>query len=257
VANHNDDRIRTIKRSSVYALFLNDGPIYIGQTRQPLSRRLDAHRKNARTGNSAPVYRYLREEDVDLERLSIQALPFTSEKIAIQVYGGLDRLLNEIAGTAQKPWTGHDWSSEEVDILEKCDSISEATRRTGASWNSCRDAMLKLGLIEPASRDRIDWSKWKDQLGTVTDSELAGRIDADITFHAVGKKRRELGIEACGQQASKRVLSDDEAEEALKAYALEETTYAELADRFGTSGSTIARLVRGEAYTDIDRPAGL
>jgi hypothetical protein len=251
-----DDRIRTIKRSTVYGLFLDSGIIYVGQTRQPLSRRLDAHRKNARRGNSAPLYEHLRDKDVDLSDLSIQSVPFTSEKAAIRVYG-LDRLLNELAGSDQQPWTGHDWTPEEVDALEDAASISDAARRTGASWSSCRDAMLKLGLIEPASRDRVDWSKWKNQLGTVTDSELADRIPTDITSDAVAKRRRELGIEPCPDVGGTETLTDDEAEEALHAYAKETITYAELADRYDVHRTTIGRLVRGETYTNVDRPAEL
>jgi hypothetical protein len=254
---HHDQRIKRIKRSSVYGIFQDsNGPIYIGQTRQPLSRRLDAHKKNVRTGYTPPLYEHLRDEDVDLERLSIQALPFTDERAAIRVYG-LDNLLNAIAGSDVKPWTGYAWSSDEVDVLEDAESISDAARRTDASWSSCRDAMLKLGLIEPASRDRVDWDRWKEELGTMPDGELADRIPADITSDAVAKRRRELNIDPCPGVGGTEVLSDQEAEAALQAYAEEAITYTELANRFGVHRTTIGKLIRGETYTDIDRPAEL
>jgi hypothetical protein len=250
-----DDRIRTIKRSSVYGIFHdNDGIIYVGQTRQPLSRRLDAHRNNVRKGHGAPLYEHLRETQADLSELAIQPVPFTSEQIAIQVYGGLDRLLNAQAGSDVKPYTGYDWSSEEVDALEEASSISDAARRTGASWTQARRAMLKLDLIDPQSRDRIDWSRYEHLLGTMPDARLADRIDADVTYAAVAKRRRELNIEAYGQH---RALTNQEAKEALQAYAHEDTTHAALADRFDVSESVVGKLIRGETYTEIDRPVGL
>lgn len=50
-------------------------------------------------------------------------------------------------------------------------------------------------------RITIDWSQWDDQLGKVTDKELAEKIGSSVA--AVSMRRNKLGIEASGERGAR------------------------------------------------------
>lgn len=243
-----DNRIQTIESSTVYGIFHQGSLIYVGCTTLALKRRLCFHRSDARKGEDAPLFGYIRKHvDAPREDLEIRALDYNSEAAALQDLG--HKTLNVQAAT-EAQYEGYDWTPEEIDVLEET-TLNEASNRLGASFNQCRRAAMKLGLIDgDGAYTRVDWSVWDELLGTMSDPELAERIGCSVTN--VNERRRQLGIPSYQSQNG---LSGDEVRAIWTRYhALEEATYASVADCFGVSEATVGTIIREDSHTDVERP---
>lgn len=243
-----DNRIQTIESSTVYGLFHHDELIYVGCTTLALKRRLCFHRSDASKGNDAPVYGYIRKHvDAPREDLEIRALDYNSEAAALQDLG--HKTLNVQAGSGAK-YEGYDWSSEEIDVLEE-ESLNEASKRLGASFNQCRRAAMKLGLTDgDGAYTRVDWSVWDELLGTMSDPKLAEKIGCSVAN--VNERRRAKGIPS---HQSQNGLTGDEVRAIWTRYhAVEGATYASVAECFGVSEATVGTIIREDSHTDVERP---
>ncbi|MCS3827422.1 hypothetical protein GGP85_002892 [Salinibacter ruber] len=241
-----DNRIQTIEESTVYGLYHHGELIYVGCTTLALKRRLCFHRSDASKGNDAPIYGYIRKHvDAPKEDLEIRALDYDTEAAALQDLG--HKTLNAQAADGAE-YEGYDWTSEEIDVLEE-ESLNEASKRLDASFNQCRRAAMKLGLIDgDGAYTRVDWSVWDEALGTMSDPKLAEKIGCSVAN--VNERRRAKGIEAYQSR-----LSDDKVRAIWTRYhALEEATYASVAECFNVSKGTVARIIRKETYQDVERP---
>lgn len=236
-----DDRISTIKSSAVYGVYHGPVLIYIGETTDHLPRRLDFHRARARDGKTSLIYSYIRERVDDPEKdLSIEALDYDDEQEAIDAHDGL--LNTQDADPTE--YDGHDWTSEELDVLEES-TLREAAERTGASYNQCRKAKLKLGWMEHTEARR--WTPEEEELlGTDTDAAVAEEIGR--TRQAVALRRQQLGIEPANPR---RKLTKRQIVQVYLEYALGEETHAGLADEYGVHPETIGRICRREAHTEL------
>lgn len=243
-----DSRIDTIKEATVYGLFHDGLLIYIGATTQPLKRRMSNHKANARKGRTPRVYRYIRCHITDLDKeLSVRELGYETEQDALNELA--HSTLNTEANAAKTSYSGYDWSSEELDVLEEAGSMNEASKLLDVSFNTCRRAAIKLGIADQQGHTEVDWDRWDDFLGTMPDAELAGRIGCTVTN--VQRRRWKLGIDAYG--CSGRKLTQEEARKVYLLYKTTDVTHAELADAHDVSRSVIGKIVRGDSFPDLDR----
>ena len=248
-----DPRIQKIEETQIYGVF--DGPllIYVGETADPLSRRLDYHRNEAKKGGTTPVHVYIRE-DVENPRqdLDIEALPYDDEQAAIDDHDGV---LNAQPAD-ETEYDGYDWTSEELDYLQE-HSLKQSARELDAKYHHCRKAALKLGWIE--RRPIEEWTEEEiELLGTDTDKAVAERLGR--TRAAVAQKRHQLGIEAAGYSRKRRHLPHGLAVLAYLDYQIhDDLTYVKIAqilseaDGIDVCASTIGKLIRGKTYTDLPR----
>jgi len=264
VSSYEDERIERIEESTVYGIFekvddsgiVHNDLIYVGQTTLPLSKRLIFHRAAARNEESGsydnPLQRYVREEvDEPYKDLWIGELPHETESAAIEDFG--DHTLNVRGGDEAylTGYEGYDWSSEEVDVLEEEGTIVDAAEKLDIPRSQCRNAALKLGLVD---RREVDlWSPEEiEVLGTDTDKRVAEELGR--TRQSVTKKRQALGIGAPQHQHDRRKLSTEEARDICERSKQGES-YASIAEDYPIHRTAVGEIVRGETYTDLDREA--
>lgn len=238
-----DPRIEKVKEIQVYALYDEDDLIYVGATAVPLKTRLQFHEAAARckTASSydALISQYIRQHD---PAISIEAIPYESETEAIEELGPP---LNHEGGS-ERSYTGHQWTPEELDVLEEADNVAAVARELGLPYHEARFAASKLGL-ETSNR----WTEEEiELLGTNIDKAIAEQIGRSA--QAVWHKRKELGIDA---YSSRNKLSRRTAALVYIDYHLHGYTHAEIADEIGVSRPTIGQLVRGDTYEGLDREA--
>ncbi len=253
------DALDILTSTTVYGIFhdaADDPLIYVGATRDPLSRRLDYHRSKARSGGSAPIHTYIREEvAAPVDTLSIEKLPYDDEQTAIDALG--DGTLN-----VQGAIDGHhyEWTRPEVELLittieEK--NLRAAQKRLSANETQVRNAALRLDLIDPRDYTRVDWDEWDEKLGTMPDRELAEEIGCSKPN--VARRRRELGI-----RPAKTSLTDEEVLEIWIRYHLDDdATYPSVAKTMeevhsgihSLSDQTVGAIIRRDTHTDLTLPS--
>lgn len=222
--------------------------IYIGGTRDPISRRMDYHRNQARQGASAPIHTYIREEvDDPIEDLDHEELPYDSEQAAINALG--DVTLNVQCAT---PGNYYDWTRDKVETLINTieeENLAAAQRALDANPNQVRNAALRLGLIEPRGYTRVDWEKWDHKLGTMPDAALAEKIGC--SHAAVYQRRQKKDVEAHDAR-----LTDRQVQEAWIRYHLDDATFEAVADEVDdASPDQVRRIIRRETYADLTLPS--
>ncbi|MCS4087284.1 hypothetical protein GGQ10_002110 [Salinibacter ruber] len=244
-----DPRIDEITSTTTYVLlYRGTEPLYVGSTARPLKRRLSEHKKEA-TRRNTPLYNAL--EELDLDEMTIHPIPLLSEKEALEHLSEVTLNAYETPGAE---YEGPDWSSDMVDVLEDADTDQEAADRLDLPYHVCYDARRKLGVAEENSGYTVvDWSEWDDQLGTMTDNELAKKIGC--TGANVTRRRNELGIEPFADRGGRRLDGDTVRAIWVRYWAYEEASYSSVAERFDVLRSTVGKIIRGDTYADIEKPS--
>lgn len=254
VASTTDDpRIQKIKSSTVYGLYHFDTLLYVGETPRPLSVRHIEHVSRARRGDSAPIYEYVREHvEEPREDIKIRELSYDSEQVALDTLG--DAILN-VQSAEDVTYDGHPWTPLEVDrmeeILKEGGHLTDVATDLGIKYKQVRHAAIKLGTHdEDRDYTHVDWGKWDEKLGTMTDKELADRIGC--SRWTVKGRRHDLGIEPCRPKR----LSGREVREVWQKYALfDDLKYSDLADEYRVGRSTVGKIIREDTHADVDKPS--
>lgn len=244
-----DPRIDEITSTTTYVLlYRGTEPLYVGSTARPLSRRLSEHKKEAERRDTK-LYNAL--EQLDLDDVTIHPLPLLSEKEALE---HLSEVTLNAYETPEAEYEGPDWTPEMVDVLEDADTDQEASDRLDLPYHACYDARRKLGVgTENSGYTVVDWDEWDDQLGTMTDTELAEKIGC--TGANVTRRRNELGIEPFGDRGGRRLGPETVRAIWTRYHAFEEASYASVADHFDVLRSTVGKIIREDTYADIDKPS--
>ena len=223
-----------IQRVQIYGIYHDGELVYIGATRSPLGVRLTRH-VSAAGRRAGPFARYMDDRGLRVVDLEIKELTqYDTEEEALARH--IEHTYN--AQLTTKPPRRLDYDDVPDEALLRIGKEPDLTIADGydCPLYKIRNARAKMGISSGYDRGytHIEWDQWDDQLGTMTDADMAAMIGCSPM--TVYQRRKKLGIEAHHGRipdAKRREMADE--------YMATDKTLSEVADEYGVCTAMVGR----------------
>lgn len=266
----------TNRTCTVYGLSASDDPgviRYVGQTRAPLAVRVKRHRDRARSGQTAPVWQWMREAEsrgatVEIVGLEVDA-EWNAAEIAWIARYGLANLLNaQTGGDNGSPDEGarerigrsgrgrkmkpHLIEEKRAGMLRAWSDLDERARRMAAM----RGIPKTAEAIEKRTASRSGFAHTESAKRRMSESQSARFEDEAVRDEAAQRARRawanpSLLAKIEGENGSNAKLTEPAVRDMRLRYAAGGITLAALAEQHGVAMTTVHHIIKRRTWKNV------